>query len=127
MTFWAVSIFIRYKLRILYEYYMTCPIFMYKNLMFFSLCSFLFLPVAEPADLLKILDFHSLPEGVTKTTGFCSHRRSTQGPDVAYRVSKDAQLSAPTIQLYPGEYLTQPIVSEIHLHFKVFPPYHHLA
>uniref|UniRef100_A0A3Q3GKY9 Laminin G domain-containing protein n=1 Tax=Labrus bergylta TaxID=56723 RepID=A0A3Q3GKY9_9LABR len=57
----------------------------------------------EPSDLLKILDFHSLPEGVTKTTGLCSHRRSTQGPDVAYRVSKDAQLSAPTKQLYPGD------------------------
>uniref|UniRef100_A0A8D3BRT5 Procollagen, type V, alpha 1 n=1 Tax=Scophthalmus maximus TaxID=52904 RepID=A0A8D3BRT5_SCOMX len=59
--------------------------------------------MTEPADLLKILDFHSLPDGVTKTTGFCSHRRSTQGPDVAYRVSKDAQLSAPTKQLYPGD------------------------
>lgn len=70
------------------------------------MCPF-FLSVAEPEDLLKILDFHSLPDGVTKTTGLCSHRRSTQGPDVAYRVSKDAQLSAPTKQLYPGEYLTQ--------------------
>uniref|UniRef100_A0A3Q2SPQ3 Laminin G domain-containing protein n=1 Tax=Fundulus heteroclitus TaxID=8078 RepID=A0A3Q2SPQ3_FUNHE len=65
------------------------------------LCWNLFL--SEPADLLKILDFHNLPEGVTKTTGLCSHRRSTQGPDVAYRVSKDAQLSAPTKQLYPGD------------------------
>uniref|UniRef100_A0A3B3IKB1 Thrombospondin-like N-terminal domain-containing protein n=1 Tax=Oryzias latipes TaxID=8090 RepID=A0A3B3IKB1_ORYLA len=55
------------------------------------------------SDLLKILDFHSLPEGVSKTTGLCSHRRSTQGPDVAYRVTKDAQLSAPTKQLYPGD------------------------
>uniref|UniRef100_A0A669B8R0 Fibrillar collagen NC1 domain-containing protein n=1 Tax=Oreochromis niloticus TaxID=8128 RepID=A0A669B8R0_ORENI len=61
------------------------------------------LSAVEPADLLKILDFHSLPEGVTKTTGLCSHRRSSQGPDVAYRVSKDAQLSAPTKQLYPGD------------------------
>uniref|UniRef100_A0A7N8XQQ5 Procollagen, type V, alpha 1 n=1 Tax=Mastacembelus armatus TaxID=205130 RepID=A0A7N8XQQ5_9TELE len=52
---------------------------------------------------VRILDFHSLPEGVTKTTGFCSHRKSTQGPDVAYRVFKDAQLSAPTKQLYPGD------------------------
>uniref|UniRef100_A0A671X803 Collagen type V alpha 1 chain n=1 Tax=Sparus aurata TaxID=8175 RepID=A0A671X803_SPAAU len=59
--------------------------------------------LSEPADLLKILDFPNLPEGVTKTTGFCSHRRSTQGADVAYRVSKDAQLSAPTKQLYPGD------------------------
>lgn len=72
----------------------------------FSLCLSL-LPAVEPADLLKILDFPSLPEGVIKTTGFCSHRRSTRGPDVAYRVSKDAQLSAPTKQLYPGEPLTQ--------------------
>ncbi|XP_026091001.1 collagen alpha-1(V) chain-like [Carassius auratus] len=46
---------------------------------------------AEPADLLKILDFHSLPEGVSKTTGFCTHRKSSKGPDVAYRVTKDAQ------------------------------------
>lgn len=61
---------------------------------------------AEPADLLKILDFHSLPEGVTKTTGFCTHRKSSKGPDVAYRVTKDAQLSAPTKQLYPCEYLS---------------------
>ena len=60
---------------------------------------------AEPTDLLKILDFHNLPEGVTRTTGFCSHRRSAQGADVAYRVSKNAQLSAPTKQMYPGEYL----------------------
>lgn len=71
------------------------------------MCLFFSPSAAEPADLLKILDFQNLPEGVTKTTGFCSHRRSTQGPDVAYRVSKDAQLSAPTVQLYPGECLTQ--------------------
>ncbi|KAI5096394.1 collagen alpha-1(V) chain isoform X2, partial [Silurus meridionalis] len=53
-------------------------------------------------DLLKILDFPSLPDGVTKTTGFCTHRKSSKVPDVAYRVSKDAQLSAPTKQLYPS-------------------------
>lgn len=76
-----------------------------KSNILFSLCPF-FYYLAEPANLLKILDFHSLPEGVTRTTGFCSNRRSTQGPDVAYRVSKDAQLSAPTKQLYSGEYLT---------------------
>uniref|UniRef100_A0A8B9HK40 Procollagen, type V, alpha 1 n=1 Tax=Astyanax mexicanus TaxID=7994 RepID=A0A8B9HK40_ASTMX len=61
-----------------------------------------FLSAADPADLLKILDFPSLPEGVTKTTGLCAHRRSSKGPDVAYRVTKDAQLSAPTKQLYPS-------------------------
>lgn len=50
-----------------------------------------------------MLDFHNLPSGVTKTTGFCATRRSSKGPDVAYRVSKDAQLSMPTKQLYPGK------------------------
>lgn len=77
----------------------------FNELLTFCFCLSLF--VAEPADLLKILDFPNLPDGVTKTTGFCSHRRSTQGPDVAYRVSKDAQLSAPTKQLYPGKRLPQ--------------------
>ncbi|RMB93358.1 hypothetical protein DUI87_30052 [Hirundo rustica rustica] len=59
-------------------------------------------PGAEPADLLKVLDFHNLPDGITKTTGFCTSRRSSKEADVAYRVTKDAQLSAPTKQLYPA-------------------------
>ena len=63
----------------------------------------LFVLSAQPADLLKVLDFHNLPDGITKTTGFCAARRSSKGPDVAYRVTKDAQLSAPTKQLYPGK------------------------
>uniref|UniRef100_A0A8C3TC90 Collagen type V alpha 1 chain n=1 Tax=Chelydra serpentina TaxID=8475 RepID=A0A8C3TC90_CHESE len=58
--------------------------------------------LAEPADLLKVLDFHNLPDGITKTTGFCTSRRSSKGADVAFRVTKDAQLSAPTKQLYPA-------------------------
>uniref|UniRef100_A0A8C3LW89 Collagen type XI alpha 2 chain n=1 Tax=Chrysolophus pictus TaxID=9089 RepID=A0A8C3LW89_CHRPC len=57
---------------------------------------------AEPADLLKVLDFHNLPDGITRTTGFCTSRRSSKEADVAYRVTKDAQLSAPTKQLYPA-------------------------
>lgn len=65
---------------------------------------FFFFFAAEPADLLKVLDFHNLPDGITKTTGFCTSRRSSKEADVAYRVTKDAQLSAPTKQLYPGEY-----------------------
>uniref|UniRef100_A0A8C0EWI0 Fibrillar collagen NC1 domain-containing protein n=1 Tax=Bubo bubo TaxID=30461 RepID=A0A8C0EWI0_BUBBB len=61
-----------------------------------------FLGCSEPADLLKVLDFHNLPDGITKTTGFCTSRRSSKEADVAYRVTKDAQLSAPTKQLYPA-------------------------
>lgn len=67
-------------------------------------CFLFFFFAAEPADLLKVLDFHNLPDGITKTTGFCTSRRSSKEADVAYRVTKDAQLSAPTKQLYPGEY-----------------------
>lgn len=62
-----------------------------------------FVFAAEPADLLKVLDFHNLPDGITRTTGFCTSRRSSKEADVAYRVTKDAQLSAPTKQLYPGK------------------------
>uniref|UniRef100_A0A3B4XXT9 Thrombospondin-like N-terminal domain-containing protein n=1 Tax=Seriola lalandi dorsalis TaxID=1841481 RepID=A0A3B4XXT9_SERLL len=56
---------------------------------------------AEPVDVLKVLDFKSSPEGVRKTTGFCTARRGSK-PDVAYRVGKQAQISAPTKQLFPG-------------------------
>uniref|UniRef100_A0A8B9PMW2 Thrombospondin-like N-terminal domain-containing protein n=1 Tax=Apteryx owenii TaxID=8824 RepID=A0A8B9PMW2_APTOW len=56
---------------------------------------------AEPVDVLKALEFHNSPEGVSRTAGFCTNRRDSKGSDVAYRVSKTAQLSAPTKQLYP--------------------------
>lgn len=56
---------------------------------------------ADPVDVLKVLDFKSSPEGVRKAPGFCTLRRGAK-PDVAYRVSKTAQISAPTKQLFPG-------------------------
>jgi len=56
---------------------------------------------AEPVDVLKVLDFKSSPEGVRKTPGFCTVRRGSK-PDVAYRVGKKVQISAPTKQLFPG-------------------------
>uniref|UniRef100_A0A3B4ZKS0 Collagen, type XI, alpha 1b n=1 Tax=Stegastes partitus TaxID=144197 RepID=A0A3B4ZKS0_9TELE len=56
---------------------------------------------AEPVDVLKVLDFQSSPEGVRKTPGFCTVRRGSK-PDIAYRVGKKVQISAPTQQLFPG-------------------------
>ncbi|KAJ0012025.1 hypothetical protein NQD34_013000 [Periophthalmus magnuspinnatus] len=56
---------------------------------------------AEPVDVLKVLDFQSSPDGVQKTPGFCKTRRGAK-PDIAYRVGKQAQISAPTNQLFPG-------------------------
>uniref|UniRef100_A0A8C6F454 Collagen type XI alpha 1 chain n=1 Tax=Monodon monoceros TaxID=40151 RepID=A0A8C6F454_MONMO len=57
---------------------------------------------AAPVDVLKALDFHSSPEGISKTMGFCTNRKNSKGSDTAYRVSKQAQLSAPTKQLFSG-------------------------
>ncbi|KAI4896276.1 hypothetical protein NFI96_020229 [Prochilodus magdalenae] len=57
--------------------------------------------IAETVDVLKVLEFHTSPEGVQKTSGFCTNRRASQ-PDTAYRVGKAAQISAPTRQLFPN-------------------------
>lgn len=57
---------------------------------------------AEPVDILKALDFQSSPEGVRKAPGFCAFRRGSK-PDVAFRVSKSVQISAPTKQIFPGK------------------------
>ncbi|XP_054039647.1 LOW QUALITY PROTEIN: collagen alpha-1(XI) chain-like [Rissa tridactyla] len=56
----------------------------------------------EPVDVLKILQLHSLPEGVKKVPGFCSQRGA--GSDAAYRITRQAQLSAPTRQLFAGKF-----------------------
>uniref|UniRef100_A0A8C0G429 Laminin G domain-containing protein n=1 Tax=Chelonoidis abingdonii TaxID=106734 RepID=A0A8C0G429_CHEAB len=61
-------------------------------------------PTAEPVDLLKALQFQAQPAGVRKTMGFCPTRRAAPGPDVAYRISRQAQISAPTRQLFPGKF-----------------------
>lgn len=53
------------------------------------------LPGAPSVDVLRALRFPSLPDGVRKSKGVCP-------TDVAYRVSRPAQLSAPTRQLFPG-------------------------
>ncbi|XP_048472448.1 collagen alpha-1(XI) chain-like [Rhincodon typus] len=57
---------------------------------------------ADPVDVLQVLQFNRLPEGVRTTTGFCPKRKSASSADVAYRISKKAQISAPTKQLFPG-------------------------
>uniref|UniRef100_A0A8C2A176 Collagen, type XI, alpha 1a n=1 Tax=Cyprinus carpio TaxID=7962 RepID=A0A8C2A176_CYPCA len=51
-------------------------------------------------DVLKVLEFPTVPEGVEKTSGFCTNRRASQ-PDTAYKIGKTAQISAQTKQLFP--------------------------
>lgn len=55
----------------------------------------------DPVDVLRALQVPSLPEGVKKVPGFCASRRSSN-PDHAYRITKKAQISAPTKQLFSG-------------------------
>uniref|UniRef100_A0A672LD92 Collagen, type XI, alpha 1a n=1 Tax=Sinocyclocheilus grahami TaxID=75366 RepID=A0A672LD92_SINGR len=47
-----------------------------------------------------VLEFPTVPEGLQKTSGFCTNRRASQ-PDTAYKIGKNAQISAPTKQLFP--------------------------
>lgn len=63
----------------------------------FSSCS----SSSDPVDVLRALQVPSLPEGVKKVPGFCTSRRSSS-PDHAYRITKKAQISAPTKQLFSG-------------------------
>ena len=60
---------------------------------------------SDPVDVLRALQVPSLPEGVKKVPGFCSSRRSSS-PDHAYRITKKAQISAPTKQLFSGRLQT---------------------
>uniref|UniRef100_A0A8C1ZYS1 Collagen, type XI, alpha 2 n=1 Tax=Cyprinus carpio TaxID=7962 RepID=A0A8C1ZYS1_CYPCA len=57
----------------------------------------------NPVDVLRVLQLPSLPEGVQKVSGFCTSRRSGT-PDHAYRITKKAQISAPTKQLFSGRF-----------------------
>uniref|UniRef100_A0A8C9WRP2 Laminin G domain-containing protein n=1 Tax=Scleropages formosus TaxID=113540 RepID=A0A8C9WRP2_SCLFO len=56
-----------------------------------------------PVDVLRVLQLPSLPEGVRKVPGFCTSRRSG-APDEAYRITKKAQISAPTKQIFSGQF-----------------------
>lgn len=56
---------------------------------------------SDTVDVLRALQVPALPEGVKKVPGFCTSRRSSS-PDHAYRISKKAQISAPTKQLFSG-------------------------
>lgn len=69
----------------------------YKNITAFFSC----LSSSDPVDVLRALQVPSLPEGVKKVPGFCTSRRSSS-PDHAYRITKKAQISAPTKQLFSG-------------------------
>uniref|UniRef100_A0A670ZSP5 Thrombospondin-like N-terminal domain-containing protein n=1 Tax=Pseudonaja textilis TaxID=8673 RepID=A0A670ZSP5_PSETE len=55
-------------------------------------------------DVLAALQLQKEPEGVRKTAGFCPQKRAGSGMGTAFRISRRAQISAPTWQLFPGEF-----------------------
>uniref|UniRef100_A0A4W5L488 Uncharacterized protein n=1 Tax=Hucho hucho TaxID=62062 RepID=A0A4W5L488_9TELE len=72
------------------------------------------LPVAraDPVDVLRMLQLPSLPEGVRKVPGFCTSRRAGSA-DHAYRITKKAQISAPTNQLFSGTVPLYPCLTRV--------------
>lgn len=103
--------------QLLCKYYNICfqSVVTLCNLFFSVLAS-----AADSVDVLKALDFQSSPEGVRKTPGFCPVRRGAK-PDIAYRVGKNAQISAPTKQLFPGNVTAYLPQTNSTLTFKVKP------
>uniref|UniRef100_A0A4W6FW29 Thrombospondin-like N-terminal domain-containing protein n=1 Tax=Lates calcarifer TaxID=8187 RepID=A0A4W6FW29_LATCA len=64
----------------------------------FSLFSF----PADPIDVLRVLELSENMEGVSLEAGICTSRRGMEETDLAYKIDKKIQLSAPTKQLFPG-------------------------
>ncbi|MGH0149364.1 UNVERIFIED_CONTAM: hypothetical protein FKN15_051754 [Acipenser sinensis] len=56
---------------------------------------------ANPIDVLRVLDISDSMEGVVLDAGLCVSRKGGEEPDIAFRISKKIQLSAPTKQLFP--------------------------
>lgn len=57
---------------------------------------------ADPIDVLKVLELSENMEGVSLEAGLCTSRRGVEETDLAYKIDKKIQLSAPTKQLFPG-------------------------
>ncbi|MGH0159591.1 UNVERIFIED_CONTAM: hypothetical protein FKN15_067877 [Acipenser sinensis] len=55
----------------------------------------------NPIDVLRVLDISDSMEGVVLDAGLCVSRKGGEEPDIAFRISKKIQLSAPTKQLFP--------------------------
>lgn len=57
---------------------------------------------ADPVDVLRVLELSENMEGVSLEAGLCTSRRGMEETDLAYKIDKKIQLSAPTKQLFPG-------------------------
>lgn len=57
---------------------------------------------ADPIDVLRVLELSENMEGVSLEAGLCTSRKGMEETDLAYKIDKKIQLSAPTKQLFPG-------------------------
>uniref|UniRef100_A0A4W5QLV4 Thrombospondin-like N-terminal domain-containing protein n=1 Tax=Hucho hucho TaxID=62062 RepID=A0A4W5QLV4_9TELE len=55
---------------------------------------------ADPIDVLRGLELSDHMEGVSMEAGLCTSRKDMEETDMAYRIDKKIQLSAPTKQLF---------------------------
>uniref|UniRef100_A0A671QSJ9 Collagen alpha-1(XI) chain-like n=1 Tax=Sinocyclocheilus anshuiensis TaxID=1608454 RepID=A0A671QSJ9_9TELE len=56
---------------------------------------------ANLIDVLRVLELSEDMEGVSVEAGLCTERKDTSETDMAYRIDKKIQLSAPTKQFFP--------------------------
>lgn len=57
-------------------------------------------------DVLRKLGLSDGMEGVSLEAGLCTHRADTEEVDIAFKIDKKIQLSAPTKQLFPGIHIS---------------------
>lgn len=55
----------------------------------------------ELIDVLKVLELSEDMEGVSLEAGLCTSREGQEITDLAFKIDKKIQLSAPTRQLFP--------------------------
>lgn len=60
--------------------------------------------IANPIDILKVLDLSEDMEGVSLEAGLCTSRTGREETDLSFKINKKIQLSAPTKQLFPGNF-----------------------
>lgn len=65
----------------------------------------LFAVTANPIDILKILELSEDMEGVSLEAGLCTSRTGRKETDLSFKINKKIQVSVPTKQLFPGEFV----------------------
>lgn len=57
--------------------------------------------------MLKVLELSEDMEGVSLEAGLCTSREGQELSDLAFKIDKKIQLSAPTRQFFPGRFLSK--------------------